>query len=353
MRRFTIPAAVLALCLPLACSPDDDSGIHTDGGGDYPDGPACSSPPYCTTDGRTVVRCNPATGVVELSETCYPSRACVGGACVAAVCPPGNSECVDGHTMRRCRPDGQDWENVDCGLDMGCNAASGLCEARCAMRVFVLLDSSGSMSESEPTKWSQAREAMAAILASPTSADIEWGFGHFSTDDDCGVDDLATYPVPEANASIINSFLSSEDPSGNTPLVASLQWLADDTTANIKDTDYHNAILVISDGVDTCYGEDCLTLCGFNMGCLMDCENRNSTAAVDDLSLVTQRLRDEFQVRTFVIGFGTDASEEQLSVIADNGGTGLGWIEAGNEAELTAALQAIVDEMWECNPIII
>jgi hypothetical protein len=124
--------------------------------------------------------------------------------------------------------------------------------------------------------------------------------------------------------------------------------------AGIYDSAYHNALLVVSDGVDTCY-IDCLTRCGmFDFACLMACETEADALVTEALVNSTRTLRDSRAVRTFVIGFGEGASDSQLSAIAENGGTALGrWIQASNVDDLTAAIQTIVDEMFECNPILI
>jgi hypothetical protein len=364
MKTILRTAIVLGLAIPLsACDPDEGSGPGPDAG-DTGDSARCSSTtPYCSSDGRYLLQCSNTTGLSETIQTCYPDNACVGGACVAASCPPNNVECLDGDTMQRCRVDGSGWDTTDCDSGTSCNVASGLCEAQCRMRLFVLVDSSGSMTEGTPTKWEQASDAMQSILESPTAADIEWGLGKFPTDNDCAVDAPVIYPVPEATASEINSYFSANSPSGNTPLISMFQSLVDDTEANIKDETYHNGILVISDGVDTCF-TDCMTPCAGliaqplrYMNCITACENDAAPAEQEALVNAVTTLRDTYQVRTFVIGFaaaGSDSSlsPEQLSAIATNGGTGMDWIEAGNEDELMTAIQAIVDEMWECNPIL-
>jgi hypothetical protein len=344
----------------VGCSPEDGDSTPTDGGGDRTgdgDAAGCTSAvPFCSSDGRNLLRCNPATGSAEILEACFPDRACRMGECVVTVCTPGESSCVSETRQRRCASDGSAFEELDCSGGMVCSTESGLCETPCRLRLFVLLDRSGSMSEGTPTKWDQAREALQTLMTGPAAADIEFGFGTFPTDGNCAIDGLIAYPVPSANASIVDSFFTSNSPNGNTPLGFAFEYLTTDTEANLLDSSYLNALLVVSDGVDTCY-VDCMTHCAGSptpFRCLMDCETEADALVTESLTNSTITLRDTRQIRTYVIGFGADVSDTQLSAIANNGGTMLDrWIPAGNVDDLTAALQTIIDEMWQCNPIVI
>jgi hypothetical protein len=261
---------------------------------------------------------------------------------------------VDSHTQRRCRPDGSAWDESACGEALTCNSTSGACEVPCDLRLFVVLDKSGSMSgpEGGPSKWSQARTALHALTSAPAAAEAQFGFGVFPTDGDCAVDGYVLYPLPTATGAIIDGYLGSNSPNGNTPLAAVLDAIRWDDAANLRDDGYHNAIVLVSDGVDTCH-TDCLAACGLNFACIMACERDAEVAVAEALAETTRALRDEHQIRTFVIGFGADVSEAQLTNIAENGGTALGrWIQASNVDELTAALQTVLDEMGDCLPII-
>ncbi|MBI5502019.1 MAG: hypothetical protein HY907_17385 [Deltaproteobacteria bacterium] len=327
-------------------------GEGGDGGGD---GSGCTSAaPFCSSDGRNVLRCN-SSGTAEVLQACWPDLACRLGACVTAVCSPGQSECVDSDTQRRCASDGSGWEETDCATGMRCGSSSGMCGAPCLMRMFILLDQSGSMADGAPSKWEQARQALSTLTASPAAADMEFGLGAFPTDGNCGVDGLVAHPVPEADAAMVGSYFSSHSANGATPLLAAMQAMAEDTSANLSDEAYHNALLVVSDGMDTCY-DDCVTGCFTSptpFVCITECEARVEAEVAGLLAETTARLRDERQIRTYVIGFGSDVSDLELSAIAENGGTALArWIAAGNVDDLTAALQTIIDEMWECNPIL-
>ena len=359
-RRLAVAlAAMLVVLTAAACSPEDGGYHPGDGGdilGDRGDTAGCTSAaPYCSSDGRYVLRCDPATGAVETLETCYPDRACRSGTCATAVCPPGQSECVDSTTQRRCAADGSGWETTTCEAGLLCTAAADQCEPPCLLRMFVLLDRSGSMSEGTPPKWDQAREALRALMAGPAAADIQFGFGTFNTDGNCAIDGLVSYPVPEANAAIIDSFFTGNVPDGNTPLAFALDYMANvDTEANLLDPAYHNALLVVTDGMDTCF-DDCDTRCAGSptpFRCLMDCATESEAIVAESLAASTSALRDSRQIRTYVIGFGAGVSDLQLSAIADNGGTGQPWTSASNVEELEAALEAVIGDLELCNPII-
>jgi hypothetical protein len=137
-RRLAVAlAALLVVPLAAACSPEDTDHHPGDGG----DTTGCTTVvPFCSSDGRSLVRCDPATGAIETLETCYPDRACRLGACVSTVCPPGDTRCVDTDTQERCRSDGSAWETLDCPAGNLCNSGTGMCTPTCQLRMFVLLD---------------------------------------------------------------------------------------------------------------------------------------------------------------------------------------------------------------------
>jgi hypothetical protein len=351
-------ALVLVVC--AACSPSDDPG-YTDGwldadspvdGTDTATG-CTSTTPYCSADNLSVVSCNPATGMETTVQVCSTGQACVGGACVTVACVPGTFDCLDGSNQRICRSDGSGYDTVYCGDGLSC--VDGHCEEICALRVFILVDQSGSMGgDTSPTKWEQARTAISTLMTSPAASEVEFGFGTFPSDGDCAADDIVHEPIPTATSSSVNSYFTSNGPSGNTPLTFSMQFFETDSTAGLKDSSYHNALLVVSDGSDTCY-VDCTDTCGlFDIACLMACESDAEALAVAQLSMIAANLRDTYAIRTFVIGFGEGANPNELQAIAGNGGTVLGeWILASDVGALTVALQQIIDEMHECNDIII
>jgi hypothetical protein len=86
----------------------------------------------------------------------------------------------------------------------------------------------------------------------------------------------------------------------------------------------------------------------------VECEQEIEPLAAAELSMTTANLRDNHQIRSFVVGFGSDVSEMELNAIAANGGTSMdSYIQASDVSDLEAAFQTILDEMWQCNDIII
>ncbi len=351
--------AFLVTCLLFACTPENNPGyqdgwldaeLPQDTAGD--DAGCASTAPYCSADHTRVVTCNPVTLAETTVETCGTGEGCVGGACVTVACIPGTFECEDETTQRICREDGSGWDSNYCGDEMRCYPDDGRCGEICMIRLFILVDQSGSMSDGTPSKWQQARTAIQTIMTSPTAEDVQFGFGAFPSDGDCAADDIVIYPVPDATPTNVDSYFG-DGPYGNTPLTFALEFFQTDSTANLRNTSYHNAILVISDGMDSCY-IDCIERCGMNMGCLFSCEAEVEPLAAAQLSMITANLRDAHQIRTFVVGFGSDVSAVELNAIASNGGTyQTEYIQASNVSELEAAFQDILDEMWQCNDIII
>jgi hypothetical protein len=288
---------------------------------------------------------------------CVSPRICIDGACVDAACVPGTSECVDEDTTRRCRSDGTGYEEQDCPAGQECNPESGICEFPCLLRVFILLDQSGSMSDGTPSKWSQARTAIHTLMTSPMAEDVEFGLGAFPSDGNCATDGIVIDPVPDATVDSVDDYFA-RSPSGNTPIVESLQFFASDTTANLNDTDYHNYVLIVSDGMDTCYTDvdSCVVGCMTSptpLICIAACEADAAAITVPALRSATSHLYDNLDIRTFVVGFGADVSDEELTAIAEEGGTELGrWLEASDVDTLVTAFETALEEMWECNDVI-
>jgi len=320
-------------------------------------GGCTSTAPYCSTDRTQVLTCDPFTGAVTVTQTCVSPEICIDGACVDVACTPHRSECVDENTVRICRSDGSGWEEHPCPEAELCNPESGQCEPPCLLRVFILLDQSGSMSDGTPTKWEQARQALHTLMTSETAADVEFGFGAFPSDGNCATDGVVINPVPDATDTIVQTYFS-RGASGNTPIAASIEFMATDTMANLNDPAYHNFILLVSDGSDTCYTEvdSCIIGCMSSPTpfiCIAACEAEAEALTVPALRAATEHLRRDLDIRTFVIGFGEGVSDAELTAIAEEGGTALGtWLPASDVEELAAAFDDVLEEMWECNPVI-
>jgi hypothetical protein len=358
-------STILLVLALAACRPDDQIGDPSPPDGDADsdsDGDADSDPigsctavePYCSIDGAEVLAC--VDGQERSIHTCPADQVCSGGACGTVVCSPGQVECVDSHTERRCVETGFAWEDRPCGENLRCLQGDTTgCGTPCVLRVFILLDQSGSMGgDVHPTKWEQARDALAALMASGTSRDVEFGLGVFPSGESCGTSAQIVAPVPEADAALVDEYFTSNEPWGSTPLLFALEHHLDEAEANLNDPAYANFILLVSDGSDTCWEENCIGECGiFNIMCIIRCENEADEEVIRLVGDASARLRDERAIRTFVIGFGSGVSDEELTSIASNGGTLLGrWLPASNMDELSAAFDTVLDEMLDCNPIV-
>jgi hypothetical protein len=253
-----------------ACSTDDGNGQTYDVSFDSdvtedPATDACTSTdPFCSADLRQVMQCDPATGGMTVLETCAEGTVCVAGSCQAAACEPNTAICLNESTSQVCREDGSGWDVVPCPDYQKCDDDSGFCDFPCMLRVFVLIDQSGSMGgDTHPTKWEQARTAMAELVAAESAASVEFGLGVFpSGGESCGTSAQVVYPVPVDPVDLIDQYFTSHSPSGNTPLLAALEFHLVDTSANLNDPAYYNYLLVISDGADTCYDDHCEIECG-------------------------------------------------------------------------------------------
>lgn len=362
MVRSTRWLAIAALAAAAGCSPslndwtDGDADADADGDGDADGDPCPSASPYCSLSGTQVLTCDSSTGTVEVLATCGAGEGCVDGVCQAVVCTPGERSCIDDRNERLCRSDGSGWDHRPCGEGQVCMADQGACSMPCVLRVFILLDSSGSMADEvgTTTKWDQARSALATLFATDAAAEVELGLGTFPSSGDCGTDAQVVYPIPSATAANVDAYFVENSPSGNTPLLQAMELHLSETEANLNDPAYANFILLVSDGNDTCYDEHCLAECGlFAPWCLIECEDRAAEEIIAHLGEAAARLRDERAIRTFAIGFGDGVRAEELEAIAENGGTVLGhWLPASDVSELSAAFETILSEMLECNPIV-
>jgi hypothetical protein len=227
-------------------------------------------------------------------------------------------------------------------------------DTTCRPRLFILLDRSASMFGDTGERWNMVRQSLQVFLASTAAEGIEYGLGAFPSDSNCAVDDLVVHPLPEADAAAIDSYFGATQPDGNTPVVGAFELLATDTTANLDDGAYLNALLLITDGWESCM-IDCWSTCVSEpdpITCLTECQAQIEAEAPLRLEAATIALRDTRGVRTFVIGISEDVKDAQLSAIAANGGTAArAWISALSDSSIQLTLEDIADELKACLPI--
>jgi len=200
------------------------------------------------------------------------------------------------------------------------------------IRIMILQDMSSSMSEGTPTKWNQAKGALTPLLDT-WGNDIEFGFDRFPNNGYCGVAAGVIMDCAANNASNIKTRINSISPNGNTPLYCALNQFTDTSYApNLTSKDALGYILLVSDGAGNC---------GLN------CSGSGNESA-QQLAQVTGQLLT-MGIKTYVIGFGTGVSAQQLNAIAQAGGTGSStYINAQNQADLQKAFQDIAAAVVSC-----
>lgn len=130
-------------------------------------------------------------------------------------------------------------------------------------RVLIVLDASGSMKEpwGQSTRWETARQLLSKTIDSLQRVypKVEFGlrlFGHQSrhSERNCR-DSKLEVPFGKLNASNIQEILDKVTPKGWTPIAYSLEQAAQDFVTSGSQA--HNAIILITDGLETCNGDIC------------------------------------------------------------------------------------------------
>jgi Ca-activated chloride channel homolog len=130
-------------------------------------------------------------------------------------------------------------------------------------RILIVLDWSGSMKDTwnNSTKYETAREILFKTIDSiqKTNRNVEFGirvFGHQSPKQDRNCkDSKLEVPFGKLNAKYIRDILNNLTPQGWTPIAYSLEQSANDFPSSGNNV--HNAIILITDGVETCNGDIC------------------------------------------------------------------------------------------------
>jgi hypothetical protein len=196
------------------------------------------------------------------------------------------------------------------------------------VKVMILQDFSASMSGAP---WTNAKAALKAIFNVWKGKQIDFGFDIFADNDDCGFGKLQydTSPDP-AQVDQIVAWLDAHganSPPSNTPLFGAMNNYTNTGWAPaFHDQTYPSYLMVVSDGDDTCTMPD-------------DTQFGNLAA----------NLRDNFAIKTFVVGFGGGAPVSTLNTIAANGGTSITtYIPAKDTTTLLAAFNDIAGSIVSC-----
>ncbi|MCC6792015.1 MAG: VWA domain-containing protein, partial [Thermomicrobiales bacterium] len=196
------------------------------------------------------------------------------------------------------------------------------------VNVELILDSSGSMAETDATGQSRidaAKQVLNAVIDQlPEREGVNVGFrvyGHEGNNTEAGKAQSCQstelkVPVQGVDKDALRSQVSSYQPVGWTPIALSLRESEEDFPAATENV--VNAVVLVTDGLETCGGNPCTASRAL----------KNGDAAVT----------------THVIGFAL-AEEEQANlqcIVDESGGLLLG---AGNAEELSTALFQVLEEL--------
>lgn len=303
-------------------------------------------------NGTTIGQCS--TDGTQLFETpCEAGTYCVNnnGVCTPGTCEPYMQRCAGTAGDREvCNADASGWGPTGaCGPEEYCD--DGRCLVRgCLPSVMFAFDGSSSMTSEFTT--------IQASINRITSAnpDVAFGLSMFPTALGCTVGgdgtglfgggtviDWPHVPISPSGAEQINEWFSNNDASaGATPLIATLEWFADNVTEVWGAFPENGHLVIMSEGADTC-----------RSACEQDDRDFSGEERVqcltDYLGDATRRLRDQ-GVKVYVIGYLFSEDPRILNSIAENGGTPFTeFIYAGSEDSLFAAFESVIGNAKICD----
>jgi Ca-activated chloride channel family protein len=212
------------------------------------------------------------------------------------------------------------------GVDAGPPSCGGeLFEAtRTEANVLIVLDHSGSMMEqvAGTTKWAAATEAVKAITAA-YDAQLRFGLQMFSFRSQvCHPGQVLVAPAERTSAAIAAALPATAD-GRQTPVAGALRVASQ--VPQLQDATRANVVLLITDGKENCGG-----------------------APATEVERLFGR-----GVRTYVVGFGGEVDQDNLSAMAIKGGTARmstpRYYQADNSTELRQALSAIAQGALGCD----
>lgn len=201
------------------------------------------------------------------------------------------------------------------------------------VNVELIVDSSGSMAnplDTGETRMEAAKRVLDEVVnAIPNRPGINVGlriYGHrgdnseATKQESCNASDLVV-PVNGVDKQRLLDKIAALQPTGWTPIATSLERASQDFPP--ASADATNAVVLVTDGVETCDGDPCGTAAALNSG---------------PVHMITD-----------VIGFATTAEDQQtLSCIAAGGKGKL--LGAGNAQELDDALFKVLSELKVASP---
>ncbi len=297
------------MLLAAACAPNTTSTNKSDGGDIVPP-LTCAGTAECDPG----LVCNPLTATCENNVECVDHPDCG----INAICD--NEVCIASSTGSPCYTDDQCPPSESCIDDFcGCDGEVFAAEP-VAPNLLLVLDRSGSMGGQ---KWDDAKAAVNQLLQN-FGTESNFGLMLYPTpgNNGCSARELQVNTGPNTQFAIQQQ-LETYSPAGNTPILASLQYIAR-TPGVMDDLSTENVIILLTDG-----GEGC---------------GSKSLIAQQAASL----LASTPPVKTFTIGFGNNADTSLLDEIAFAGGTTSPY-SASNTQDLLEVLGQISGSVLSCS----
>lgn len=287
------------VCLPIgacavACSAANNTCIAgekcSQGGGCVPAG-GCGADPDCAT-----------------SELCQVGTC--GQPCTASSCGAGQQCRSDGHCELVPQGGGGGGGGDSCGGEL-------FQSTHVQANFLIVLDRSGSMMQvvdgTNLAKWTIATAALRQVTTQYQSQ-IRFGLSMFSTTQSCNAG-MNQVPVGDATAAAISMAMPMTANGNGTPIGGALRLAGQH--AGLMDPSRANFVLLVTDGKENCGGRP-----------------------VDEVRSLTGK-----NIKTFVVGFGSDVDANMLSNMAVAGGTARNgtprYYQADDQTTLNAAFNAI------------
>ena len=172
--------------------------------------------------------------------------------------------------------------------------------------------------------WGKVKDSVTSLI--DTSDFSRFALLSFPGDGSCGISEMLDVDWTLGDSTPFDIWFDDFGPSGSTPLVGALEQVY--TYAPLFFTEKGGTLVVLSDGQDTCAdGDEELELMNFAGALFVN-----------------------YKVTSYVIGYNFGGSAGQLNAIAANGGAAVKqYIPAGNEEELTEALNSIITDIKLCD----
>jgi hypothetical protein len=286
---------------------------------------------------------------------CPPDLICeASGVCATA--PPACLSDSDCGASRRCGLTGECLGSGECRVRGDCAMAEACRTELCtvgsdcgqtqlridpiAPNLLVLLDISLSMSQGldgllcfpipglttcPPTKMAIASQVMNQMTVRYDD-EIRWGLARFPGDGGCGPPVSTLAPAP-GQATMVSSLVAGTVTGGTTPINAAIANIQ--SSGVLTDATRRNYLLLITDGAETCNGD-----------------NANTAQRIRDMAAMG--------INTFVVGFGGAIDAAALDSFAVAGGVpnvggSSSYFQADSAAQLETALGAILQRVVGCD----